>query len=151
MYILGSEPKDGLLEYFSKKAIELGVQDKVIFVGQKNNVNEWMQAADIVLFPAHLGEGMGRVPFEAMATSTPVIATDIVGVNESVTNEVGRLINQEDPNAMAEAIEELTNNKVLYNKLAKACRKRALEVFDITKHSDNMMNLFKEMVHKNEN
>ncbi len=151
LYVLGNEPKEGLLDYFSSRVEELGVKDRVFFMGQKSNVNKWMQAADIVLFPAHKGEGMGRVPFEAMATSTPVIATNIIGVNESVTNEVGRLVDQEDPKAIAEAIENLTNNKELYSNLALECRKRALELFDIKNHAVNMMNLFKEMVEKNEN
>ncbi len=148
LYILGTEPKVGLLDYFTNRAKELAIDIDVIFVGQKSNVQEWMQAADIVLFPSHIGEGMGRVTYESMATATPVIATDIVGVNESVTNEVGILINQEDPKAMAEAIELLTNNKELYNKLAIAGRKRALEVFDIKIHAKKMMDLFEEIVEK---
>lgn len=146
LYILGSEPQDGLKDYFSNRAMELGVQDSVVFVGQKRNVHEWMQAADIMLFPTHLGEGMGRVTYESMATSTPVIATDIVGVNEAVTDEVGILISQEDPKALAEAIEQLTNDKVLYNKLAKAGRRRALELFDIKTHARRVMELYEKMV-----
>ena len=151
LYILGSEPHAGLHDYFYNRTKELGLLDNVLFVGQKNNVHEWMQAADIVLFPSHIGEGMGRVTYESMATSTPVIATDIVGVNEAVTDEVGILIKQEDPKALAEAIERLVNDKELYVKLAKAGRKRALEVFDIKIHARKVMELYEKMVMSNEN
>ncbi|MER3329191.1 MAG: glycosyltransferase family 4 protein, partial [Candidatus Kapaibacterium sp.] len=130
---------------------DLDLNNNVMFLGQKNNVQEWMQAADIVLFPSHIGEGMGRVTYESMATSTPVIATDIVGVNESVTDEVGTLINQEDPKAMAEAIELLSNDKELYRKLALAGRKRALELFDIKTHASRIMELYIKLVKSNEN
>lgn len=148
LYILGSEPKEGILDYFKGRVNELGINVFVDFVGQKNNVNKWMQAADIVLFPPHLGEGMGRVTYESMATATPVIATNIVGVNEAITNEVGILINQESPNELADAIEKLTNDKLLYDKLANAGKIRAKELFDIKVHAERVMELYENLVKK---
>lgn len=146
LYIIGSEPEEGQKDYFLNQTIALDLDKSVKFVGQKNNVHEWMQAADIVLFPSHKGEGMGRVPLEAMATGTPVVATNISGVNEAVTNEVGILIEEKNPQDLANAIEKLASDKMLYDRLAFAGRKRAVEVFDIKIHAVNMMNLFQEMV-----
>lgn len=146
LYIIGSESKKGKLDYFKSRTKELKLNKNVLFVGQKSNVNEWMQAADILLFPSHKGEGMGRVTYESMATSTPVIATDIVGVNEAVTSDVGILINQGDPKAMAAAIERLSCDKELYNKFAIEGKKRALNVFDIKKHAYEVMRLYETMV-----
>lgn len=152
LYILGSEPEEGKLVIFTSLAKKLGLENIVKFVGQKSNVNEWLQAADLVLFPSHEGaEGMGRVPFEAMATSTPVIATNISGVNEAVNSDVGILVEQESPEQLAEAITKLLNDEELYNRLATNGRKRALELFDIKVHAKNMMDLFEEMVNENEN
>ena len=148
-YILGKESDPGNLELFENKIQEYGLEDNFIFKGQQQNVHKWLQATDILLFPSHEGvEGMGRVPFEAMATGTPVIASNISGVNEAVTDKVGILIEEKNPAALANAIELLMNDKVLYNKLAKAGRKRALELFDINLHAVNMMNLFQEMVNE---
>lgn len=147
VYILGSEPEPGLKQEFVNLINKYKLKEIIDFVGQKYNVNEWLQASDIVLFPSHEGaEGMGRVPFEAMATSTPVIATDISGVNEAVNNEVGILIKQERPDQLAEAITKLLNDKELYNKLADNGRKRALELFDIKVHAKNMMDLFEGLI-----
>jgi glycosyltransferase involved in cell wall biosynthesis len=147
IYLLGKEPEPGLKQGFVDLINKYELSDTISFVGQKSNVNEWLQAADVVLFPSHEGaEGMGRVPFEAMATSTPVIATDISGVNEAVTSDVGVLVDQENPEQLAKAINRLFNDENLYSKLAANGRKRALELFDIKVHARNMMDLFEELV-----
>lgn len=146
-YILGLESDEGNLESFESKILEYGLIDYFVFKGQQENVNEWLQASDLLLFPSHEGvEGMGRVPFEAMATGTPVIASDISGVNESVTDKVGILIEEKNPSALANSIELLMSDKALYNNLSRNGRRRALEFFDIKIHAVNMMNLFQEMV-----
>jgi glycosyltransferase involved in cell wall biosynthesis len=147
-YVIGSEEQKGNKEKYLEMSQNL--ECSVHFIGQKDNVYKWMQAADIVLFPSH-NEGMGRVPFEAMATGTPVIACDIPGVNEAVTNEVGILVKVKSPQQLANAIIKLLNDDELYNKLARNGRKRALELFDIKVHAKNMMELFEEMVNENEN
>ena len=152
LYVLGTEPQKGLKQEFVEMVKTLNLESKVRFVGQKSNVNEWLQASDILLFPSHEGaEGMGRVPFEAMATATPVIATNISGVNEAVNDDVGILVEQVRPDQIAEAVNKLLSEDELYNKLARNGRKRALELFDIKVHAKNMMELFEEMVNENEN
>lgn len=146
-YILGAESDDGNLVKFESKILEYELTEYFEFKGQQENVHEWLQAADLLLFPSHEGvEGMGRVPFEAMATGTPVIATDISGVNEAVTDKVGILIEEKNPTALAKAIELLMSDRKMYNNLSINGRKRAIELFDITVHAVNMMNLFQEMV-----
>lgn len=57
-----------------ERARNLGVLDKVIFIGMKDNVNEYMQAFDVFLFPS-LYEGLGIVGIEAQASGLPVIAS----------------------------------------------------------------------------
>lgn len=152
LYILGSEPEVGMKQEFIDLISKYELTQYIEFVGQKSNVNEWLQAAELVLFPSYEGaEGMGRVPFEAMATSTPVIASNISGVNEAVNNDVGILIDQESPQQIADAVTTLLNDGELYNRLATNGRKRALELFDIKVHAKNMMELFEEMVNENEN
>lgn len=148
-YILGKESDFGNQTIFENTIEGYGLVDKFVFKGQKDNVHEWLQAADVLLFPSHEGvEGMGRVPFEAMATGTPVIATDISGVNEAVTEDVGMLIEEKNSIALADSILKLYKENDFYTYLSKNGRKRALELFDISIHAVNMMNLFQEMVNE---
>lgn len=71
LMLVGDGPERGNVE---KRALELGISTKVIFIGTKDNVNEYMQAFDVFLFPS-LYEGLGIVGIEAQASGLPVIAS----------------------------------------------------------------------------
>lgn len=53
------------------------MQDNVIFAGQQNNVNEWMQSFDIFVMPS-LYEGLPFVLVEAQAAGLPCVVSDSV-------------------------------------------------------------------------
>ena len=128
------------------KVEELGIKN-IEWLGQKKEIHKWMQAADCLLLPSYEGaEGMGRVVFEAMACGTPPIASDISGVNEAVTNESGILIPEKDSDAIANAVQELSENKAEWDRLSQMGRQRALNVFDIKIHANKILELYKELV-----
>ncbi len=63
---------------FSRLAKALKVNDSVRFLGGRDDIPELLQAADVVLHPAHK-ENTGNVLLEAMVAGRPVIATDVCG------------------------------------------------------------------------
>ena len=65
-----------------EKVKNLNLQDSVIFEGFKNNVNEYMLAMDIFLFPSKF-EGLGLVLIEAQATGLPCYTSKDVVPNEA--------------------------------------------------------------------
>ena len=99
-----------LEEQIKEKVIQLGINDKVIFAGFKDNVNEIMQAIDYFVFPS-LCEGLGLSLIEAQASGTScftsksvvpkeVKITDIlefISLNESA-EEWARIIFRTDIN-----------------------------------------------------
>lgn len=86
------------------QASELGVRDRVRFLGLRFDVPELMAASDIVVLPS-LFEGLPIVPLEAMAAGRPVVATRIGGTDEAILDgETGLLVPPEDPPALAAAI-----------------------------------------------
>ncbi|MFN3195461.1 MAG: glycosyltransferase [Chlorobiota bacterium] len=128
------------------KVDELGIRN-IEWLGQKQGIHKWMQAADCLLLPSYEGaEGMGRVVFEAMACGTPPIASNISGVNEAVTIESGILIPEKDSDAIANAVKELFDNKDIWEELSINGRKRALDTFDIRIHAEKVSNLYKELL-----
>ena len=60
---------------------ENNLVDKVLFLGEQKNVNEWLQAMDVFVLPS-LYEGFGIVVLEAQAASLPCIVSQ--GVPEQV-------------------------------------------------------------------
>ena len=64
-----------LMDSMKKKAANLGIADKVRFVGFRDDRNRFMQAMDSFLFPS-LYEGLSVVLVEAQASGLPVFASD---------------------------------------------------------------------------
>lgn len=60
-----------------EKVRKLNIEDKVIFMGVRNDVNKLMQAMDVFIFPS-LYEGLGVVAIEAQASGLPVLKSDKV-------------------------------------------------------------------------
>jgi glycosyltransferase involved in cell wall biosynthesis len=70
----------------------VGLEDRVILPGTRSDVMGILDAADILLHPSQ-HEALPTTLIEAMAASTPVIATDVGGIPEIITNpEVGTLV-----------------------------------------------------------
>ena len=72
-------------------AQHLGVQDAVIFAGEIEDVPALMAALDLVLVPSW-EEPFGRVVIEAMAMRTPVLATNVGGPADIITDGVDGLL-----------------------------------------------------------
>ncbi len=82
----------------------LGVTEQVRFLGYRNDVHDLMRAADLVVIPS-LVEGRPQAAAQAFASGRPVVATDVGGVPEIVTEGVtGWLVPAADPAALARAI-----------------------------------------------
>jgi glycosyltransferase involved in cell wall biosynthesis len=68
-----------------------------------DDVPVWMAAADLVTLPSYM-EGCPNVVLEALASGRPVVATNVGGIPEILSNECGRLVPPRDPGALAEAL-----------------------------------------------
>lgn len=78
---IGGETGAGLQELTRRKANEMGISDKVQFLGNRSDVNELLQAADIFCFPS-IFEGLPGAVLEAQAAGLPCI------ISQSITAEV---------------------------------------------------------------
>ena len=75
--------KDDIQEFVNKK----GLSEKVIFTGQRTDVEKIMQAMDIFAFPS-LYEGLGMVLIEAQVSGLDVIASDILPIETCISNNI---------------------------------------------------------------
>jgi D-inositol-3-phosphate glycosyltransferase len=91
---------------------ELGIRDFVTFLGAKaqNELPYFYSAAEMVIMPSHY-ESFGMVALEAMASGTPVIASEVGGLAFLVRDgENGFHVPSRDPEALAARIYELLTN-----------------------------------------
>ena len=87
----GGEDRDML-----ERIVEhLDLSDKVIFTGNVSDVESWLQAMDVFVFPS-LFEGFGIAALEAQAAGLPVIASDNVPEEIAVTDHARFLSLEED-------------------------------------------------------
>lgn len=89
----------------------------------------YFQAADIFCLTPYTGEAFGRVLIEAMALGKPVIATNIEGYKEVVTEDVGILVPPKDEKAVAEALLKLAADSTLRAEMGSAGRKRVEQLY----------------------
>ncbi len=130
LYIGTPKKKDVMAELVSLVK-EKNLKKFISILPQQNNIHKWMQASDLLAAPSHEGvEGMGRVLYEAMACGTAVITTDIPGNREAVTSKTGLIVPQKSPEAIAESIKRLMNDKIMLDNFAENGPKRAVEFFD---------------------
>ena len=96
------------------------------------DVPAYYAAADLVAIPsirhdAGFVEGLGYVALEALASGTPIVASDVGGLGETVRDgEVGMLVDERDPEALAAAILHLAADPALRARLGANARARAL-------------------------
>lgn len=76
-----------LMDDAKDRVKELGLEKDVIFVGRVNNVQDYVQAMDVFVFPS-LWEGLGLVGVEAQGVGIPVIASTNVPLEMKLTDDV---------------------------------------------------------------
>ena len=92
----------------TKMVDELGLADRVHFLGHRSDVPRLMRAVDVMVHPSIDPEPFGRTLVEAMLTGVPVIATDTGAASDILeAGKAGTLVPANDPDALAAAIDRV--------------------------------------------
>ena len=137
--IIGEGPLENELR---AQIAQLNLQNRFVLLGAKpqREVRQHLAAASVFVLPsiADPEGGMDNLPtviMEAMATGLPVVSTNIGGIPEMVVqNETGFLVQPADPIALAKAIEDVIDDRLLAQRLGEAGHQRAQELFSIEKN-----------------
>ena len=85
-------------------AMELGIADNVLFLGSRLDIPELLKLVDVYVLPS-LWEGLPMVLLEAMAAGCPIVATEVGGNAQAITEGYnGILIEPRNPQKLAEAV-----------------------------------------------
>lgn len=124
--IIGDGPGRRELEDFVRLR---GVEDKVIFMGARADIPNLMKMMDIFAFPS-LQEGFPIAILEAMYLGLPVIASNISGIPEVISDgKDGFLIEPENSQALGEKITVLYEDKDLRGEIGFNARRRICSDF----------------------
>ena len=116
---------DAYLEKLKQTARNSGIENRVKFLGSRNDVAAIMQSLDLLVINSS-SEALVLVAIEAMACGTPIIATDVGGTVEIIEHKTnGWIIPFGDENALSEALLTLGRDKEMRRKFAVESRKIA--------------------------
>ena len=141
LFIVGDGELRNELE---NKVKELHLQDSVTFLGYRKDIVECINSFDFCVLPS-VFEGFGLVAIEAFMNSKTLVATDIPGLNEVVTNENGILVPVKDPIALAVAIDKLASDATLREELASQAKKDYESKFSYPLFLENYRELYREL------
>ena len=141
LFIVGDGELRNELE---NKVKELDLQDSVTFLGYRKDIVECINSFDFCVLPS-VFEGFGLVAIEAFMNSKTLVATDIPGLNEVVTNENGVLVPAKDPAALASAIDKLATDATLRQELASQAKKDYENKFSYPLFLENYRELYREL------
>lgn len=126
------------------KIKELGLADRVHFLGKQDDIAHVISMADVLLLPSEK-ESFGLVALEAMACGVPTIGSIAGGIPELVKHgETGFLAPIGDTKQMAEYCISLLKNPELAERMREACLTRAKTEFS----SDKMMAAYEEIYYR---
>lgn len=139
--IVGDGPK---MEELQSEAKELGIQENILFIGHRNDVQLIQSMIDIQAFPS-LWEGTPLTIFEAMAMGLPIVSTGVDGLGEVLEDGKSALIvPPAESKALADAIVRLLQDRNLALSLASGARESGRK-YDISQTVRNMETLYDEL------
>jgi D-inositol-3-phosphate glycosyltransferase len=127
--------------------IKLGVGDLVIFLGKRDqdSLQYYYSAAEMLVMPSHY-ESFGMVALESMACGTPVIATQVGGLQHLVLDqETGFTIPNDNPDALEEKITVLICKPELREKMSQSSVSYA-QSFSWNKITNNLIETFEKTI-----
>jgi glycosyltransferase involved in cell wall biosynthesis len=96
----------------------LGLRNTAVFLGFAKEIADVYAAADVVLNPARVHEGFGRVAFEALSAGRPVVATEVGAIPEVLRDgKDALLVDPGSPEAIASALARLLKSPALSERL----------------------------------
>ena len=124
LFLLGKGEEQLHLE---QQAQALGISEHITFTGNVDDVQPYLDAADLFVLPS-LAEGISNALLEAMTAGLPCVATSVGGTPEVLDNGAcGILVPPNTPETLAASISKLIDQPTELTRLGIAARERILQ------------------------
>lgn len=141
--IVGDGPER---EKLARLALAEGVADRFEIVGWQHDVSDWFPRFDLLIAPSRSEGSPPLAALQAMMLGVPVVATDVGGIPEAITNrETGILVPASDTVAMAAAVAELIVDDGIRRRIAEAARARVERDFSAPQMARRFEALYAEI------
>lgn len=138
--VVGSGPDEDLMK---TTAQEMGLGERVIWAGFREDVNNVINALDIMTLPSVWNEPCSAVVQQAMALSKPVIGTRAGGTPEMIVDgETGLLVPPSDAQSLADAVARLAADPAGRGQMGDAGRARVEAQFSLSVMTDKIEALY---------
>jgi glycosyltransferase involved in cell wall biosynthesis len=129
-----------------RQARELGVQERVLFLGQIEDVRPVYEMMDVYALSSSR-EGLPNTVLEAMAMEVPIIATDVDGVGEAVRDGLeALLVPPRDPGRLAAALRTVLGDQALRQRLCRSARERVEREFSFASRMRHVEGIYREVL-----
>ncbi len=126
LLMVGDGPERSHAEFLAHR---YRIENKVHFLGKRDNIEELIGAADLLLLPSD-NESFGLVALEAMACEVPVVVSSVGGLPEVITQgREGYLVEARNVDAMAQRSLEILSDDSLRQEMGKRGRETAKDRF----------------------
>jgi phosphatidyl-myo-inositol alpha-mannosyltransferase len=142
--IVGADPLMVRLA-LSRTGVDAGGIDTLGFISQDELTEELLTAKALVA-PSLGGESFGMVLTRAFACATPVVASDIPGYRDVMTDETGVLVPPGDADGLAEAVAGLLGDEPRRERLGAAARRLAQERYSWDDIGRRLAAIYEELV-----
>jgi glycosyltransferase involved in cell wall biosynthesis len=140
--IAGDGPERAMLEALIQ---DLGLRDAVELVGELDDIPSLLAESDCFVLSS-TSEGMPISILEAMAAGLPVVASDVGGVHELVTEgKTGYLVPPGDATALAAALQQVLRNPGLRAELGACARSTVESEFTVSRVQREHATLYREL------
>ena len=121
---------------------ELGLKERVIWLGQRDDVLTILQCGDIYCQPSR-SEGLGIAILEAMSVGLPVVASNVGGIPEVVEDgNTGILVKPESLQELAGALKTLIYDRQKRNDMGFCGKRRVADCFEITRQNKKLVDMY---------
>lgn len=124
----------------------LGIEHCTCIAGFRNDVQDWIAAADMLVSPSE-NEPLGRSIIESMMMGTPVIVSDSGGNREILTQpRLGKIVALDDHIAFADSAIDWLKSPELAEQTAREAQQYALGRFRVEAHVDAVTKVYKRLM-----
>jgi glycosyltransferase involved in cell wall biosynthesis len=134
-----------LRDRLQAQAAELGLGDRAVFTGFRDDLDRLIPAFDVFCLSSHQ-EGLGTSVLDAMCFGRPVVGTAAGGIPEAVDDGVtGRVVPPRHPDALAAALVAVLQDARARRVMGEAGRKRFAETFTVDRMVESTLGVYQEI------